>query len=66
MTEETSSLQWSIHDDGFWHAKGRKGRYEISEGFGKMHGFALVVLPSRLRIWCNWEDAKSVAQGYDE
>lgn len=66
------TLQWIGHDDGFMWAVGRKGRYEISEGYGEPRGMVQLVTRNHAGEFCgsaylhSIEHAKTFAQEFDK
>lgn len=60
------TLQWHIHDDGYLYAKGRKGRYEISEGFGNQRGMMRLNVNGLVAYLSGIESAKDFAREMDQ
>lgn len=60
------TMQWHIHDDGYMWAQGRKGRYEISEGFGNQRGMIRMNIQGRVAYITGIESAKDFAQEFEK
>lgn len=60
------TLQWQIHDDGYMWAICRKGRYEISEGFGNQRGMMRLNVNGRVAYLSGIESAKDFAREFEK
>jgi hypothetical protein len=60
------TLQWHTHNDGYLYAQGRKGRYVISEGFGKQFGMVRLNIQGRIAYLTGFESAKDFAEEFDK